>query len=105
MGQRSVAGGETTARVLSGNRMASRVTTSLAVHSPGPVIGGAGLKLASSRSRISQGEGVASDFGAEDCSFGAISGRSRGSGGSVAAIALVASRRPVSQRKLAEKSL
>jgi len=51
IGQRSVTGGEKMARWLSGERTESTVTTSVAVHSPGPVIAGESLKVASSASR------------------------------------------------------
>jgi hypothetical protein len=51
MGQRSVTADENTARCLSGRSTASNVTTSVAVHSPGPAIDGAGLNSASSDNR------------------------------------------------------
>ncbi len=40
IGQRSVTEGEKTASCLSGRNTVSSATTTLAVHSPGPVIGG-----------------------------------------------------------------
>jgi len=103
IGQRSVTGSEKTARWLSGKRTASTMTTSVAVHAPGPVIGGEGLKEASSASRSRQGEGAMSDSGVEAGSDERASGRSRGSGGSAVAAELVASRKVVAQSKLAEK--
>ena len=49
--QRSVTEGEKATLCLSGKTTASTVTTSVAMHSPGPVIGGDGLKMASFASR------------------------------------------------------
>ena len=46
IGQRKVAGGDSTMRCLSGNDTESSATTSLARHSPGPVIGNSALKSA-----------------------------------------------------------
>ncbi len=51
IGQRSITGGEKTMRCLSGKNTASTLTTSVAMHLPGPVIGGDGSKAASSASR------------------------------------------------------
>ena len=51
IGQRSVAGGAKPTRCLSGKSTASTLTTSVAMHSPGPVIAGDGSKTASSASR------------------------------------------------------
>jgi len=51
MGQRSIAVGEKLTRWLSGGSTASSSTTSVAVQSPRPVIGGKGLKAAISASR------------------------------------------------------
>ena len=80
IGQRSVAGGENTTRCLSGRSSASTVTTSVAVHSPGPVIGCNGLKTASSASCNWHDEGAISLCADDDRSPATISGRSCGSG-------------------------
>ena len=51
IGQRSVTGGEKATLCWSGKTTASTVTTSAAMHSPGPVIGGDRFKMASFASR------------------------------------------------------
>jgi hypothetical protein len=51
MGQRSLTEGEKAALCLSGKITASTVTTSVAMHSPGPMIDGDGLKMATFASR------------------------------------------------------
>ena len=51
MGQRSLTDGEKATLRLSGKITASTVTTSVAMHSPGPVIDGDGLKVAIFASR------------------------------------------------------
>jgi hypothetical protein len=51
IGQRSIAGDEKATRSLFGKSTAWTLTTSLATHSPGPVIGGDRSKAASSANR------------------------------------------------------
>jgi hypothetical protein len=77
MGQRNVAGGERTTRCLSAKSTASTATTSVALHSPGPVIGADALKTASSVSRDWHGEG---ETLVSDMENDLSRGRSRGIG-------------------------
>ncbi len=56
IGQRSVAAGEMVMRCLSATNTASSSTTSVAVHSPGPLMDGKGLKAAISANRDRHGK-------------------------------------------------
>lgn len=100
--QRRVAGGERATRRRSGRSTASTLMTSVAMHCPGPVMGGDGSKAANSASRNWHGEGESAVSGARDCSPGTITGRSRGSGTVSATVTEVAaSKATVTQRVLA----
>ena len=103
MVQRSVAGGFSVMRLVSGSTTASSRTTSGAPHSPGPSIGGSDGAIATSGiKRMRQAEG-AGGSGDGSCGIGiACTGRGRGKGTASAAATMHGAAHPAASAIMAQ---